>query len=53
MTRTTARTADLARRAGPAVVRETESLAPGMQVVADVLAELIPLWDCEAMDDVA
>ena len=37
---------------GPAVVYETESLASGMQVVGDVLGELIPLWDAEAMDEV-
>ena len=38
---------------GPAVVYDTGSLASGMRVVGDVLAELIPLWDCEAMDDAA
>jgi hypothetical protein len=38
---------------GPAVVCDTESLASGMWVVGDVLAELIPLWDAEAMGEAA
>jgi hypothetical protein len=37
----------------PAMVCATDSPAPGMQAVADVLAELIPLWDAEMMDDAA
>jgi hypothetical protein len=28
-----------------------DAIAPGIQVVADVLGELIPLWDFEAMEE--
>jgi hypothetical protein len=40
-------------RSGRAVVCGTEALASPMQVVADVLGELIPLWDFEVAEDAA
>jgi hypothetical protein len=37
----------------PTVTRDTESIVSGMRVVADVLGELIPVWDSEAMAEAA
>ena len=34
-----------------AVAHGAESMAAGMQVIADVLQELIPLWDHEGLED--
>jgi hypothetical protein len=40
-------------RHAPPVTYQTASMALGMQVVADVLGELIPLWDFEPMGKAA